>query len=61
MAERGLALPTVARSQATWSEIHICDMASGKLVEHWVVQDKLGMLQQLGFAGALSTGNAGPV
>ena len=35
--------------QATWSEIHICDMANGKLVEHWVVQDRLGMMQQLGF------------
>ena len=34
--------------QATWSEIHICDMADGKLVEHWVAQDQLGLLQQLG-------------
>lgn len=34
--------------QATWSEIHISGMAGGKLVEHWVVQDRLGMLQQLG-------------
>ena len=30
--------------QATWAEIHICDMADGKLVEHWVVQDQLAML-----------------
>ncbi len=35
--------------QATWSEIHINDFADGKIVEHWVVQDRLGMMQQLGF------------
>ena len=40
-------MPATGR-QATWAEIHICDMADGKLVEHWVVQDQLGMLQQLG-------------
>ena len=34
--------------QASWTEIHICDMADGKMVEHWVVQDQLSMLQQLG-------------
>ena len=38
--------------QATWSEIHIVDMADGKVVEHWVVQDQLGMMQQLGFIPA---------
>jgi len=38
--------------QATWSEIHITDMADGKIVEHWVVQDQLGMMQQLGFIPA---------
>jgi predicted ester cyclase len=35
--------------QATWSEIHIMDIADGKVVEHWVVQDQFGMMQQLGF------------
>ena len=34
--------------QATWSEIHIARMSSGKVVEHWVESDTLGMLQQLG-------------
>jgi steroid delta-isomerase-like uncharacterized protein len=38
--------------QATWSEIHIADLADGRIVEHWVVQDQLGMLQQLGFIPA---------
>ena len=38
--------------QATWLEIHIVDMADGKVVEHWVVQDQLGMMQQLGFIPA---------
>jgi steroid delta-isomerase-like uncharacterized protein len=41
-------LPASGR-EATWSEIHIVDMAEGKIVEHWVVQDQLGMMQQLGF------------
>ena len=40
-------LPATGKA-ATWAEIHICDMADGKMVEHWVVQDQLGMLQQLG-------------
>ncbi|MGI8683840.1 MAG: ester cyclase [Acidimicrobiales bacterium] len=34
---------------ATWEEIHIGRMADGKLVEHWGVVDRMGMLQQLGF------------
>ena len=36
------------RKQATWTETHICRLAGGKVVEHWVEQDNLGMLQQLG-------------
>lgn len=43
-----------SNKQATWSEIHITDMANGKVVEHWVVQDQLGMMQQLGFIPAPS-------
>ena len=35
--------------QATWDSIHIARFRDGKVVEHWVVQDQLGMLQQLGF------------
>jgi steroid delta-isomerase-like uncharacterized protein len=38
-----------SNKSATWSEIHVCRMANGKLVEHWQVVDQLGMLQQLGF------------
>jgi len=35
--------------RATWEAIHISRLANGKVVEHWSVQDQLGMLQQLGF------------
>ena len=34
---------------ATWEAIHIARIKDGKVVEHWAVQDQLGMLQQLGF------------
>jgi len=33
---------------ATWEAIHIDRISNGKVAEHWVVQDQLGMLQQLG-------------
>ena len=33
---------------ATWEAIHIDRISDGKVAEHWVVQDQLGMLQQLG-------------
>lgn len=45
--------------QATWDAIHIVRFRDGKLAEHWVVQDQLGMLQQLGFVPA--SGPAQPV
>jgi predicted ester cyclase len=35
--------------KATWEAIHITRIKGDKIVEHWVVQDQLGMLQQLGF------------
>lgn len=38
--------------QATWEQVHISRVRDGKIVEHWVVQDQLGMLQQLGFLPA---------
>jgi predicted ester cyclase len=38
--------------QATWDAIHIARFRDGKIVDHWVVQDQLGMLQQLGFIPA---------
>ena len=38
--------------QATWDAIHIGRVRDGKVVEHWMVQDELGMLQQLGFLPA---------
>jgi predicted ester cyclase len=34
---------------AKWEAIHISRIKDGKVVEHWMVQDQLGMLQQLGF------------
>jgi predicted ester cyclase len=33
--------------QATWSEIHIGRIVSGKIVEHWGVVDQRGMMAQL--------------
>ena len=36
-------------NSAKWEAIHISRIKDGKIVEHWVVQDQLGMLQQLGF------------
>ncbi len=43
---------------ATWEAVHIARVKDGKLVEHWSVQDNLGMLQQLGLAPAPPTGKA---
>ena len=38
--------------QAVWSEIHIGRLANGKVVEHWGLEDQLGMMQQLGLVPA---------
>jgi steroid delta-isomerase-like uncharacterized protein len=35
-------------NRAAWTEIHVCRIADGKLVEHWANLDQLGMMQQLG-------------
>jgi len=37
---------------ATWASVDIVRFANDKAVEHWGVDDQLGMLQQLGFAEA---------
>ena len=34
---------------ARWDAVHMYRMDGGKIVEHWAIQDQLGMLQQLGF------------
>ncbi len=34
--------------QVTVKEIHIVRIANGKAVEHWGIEDSLGMMQQLG-------------
>ena len=44
-------MPATGKS-ATWSEMHIARMTNGQLVEHWAVQDQLGMLQHLGIIPA---------
>jgi predicted ester cyclase len=41
-------MPASGKS-ATWDADHIDRIEDGKIVEHWAVQDQLGMLQQLGF------------
>ena len=38
--------------KAEWEEIHISRIQDGKAVEHWGVQDRLGMAQQLGVTPA---------
>jgi len=43
-----MGMPASGKS-ASWEEIHIGRFADGKLVEHWAVVDRLGMLTQLGF------------
>lgn len=43
-----MGMPPSGKS-ASWDEVHIGRMAGGKVVEHWEVVDRLGMLQQLGF------------
>jgi predicted ester cyclase len=45
--------------RATWSAVHLDRIADGKVVEHWVVQDQFGMLQQLGFIPAPEGTTAG--
>ncbi len=34
---------------AKWTEMHVSRVADGKVVEHWGVVDRLGMLEGLGF------------
>jgi predicted ester cyclase len=43
---------TATGKQVNWSEIHIVRLANGKVVEHWGIEDQLGMMQQLGLAPA---------
>jgi len=42
-----LGIPAAGK-KAVWSETHIARVVDGKIVEHWVDQDRLGMLEQLG-------------
>jgi steroid delta-isomerase-like uncharacterized protein len=44
-----LGMPATGKT-ATWTEIHAARVVDGKIVEHWAVGDRLGMLQQLGLA-----------
>jgi steroid delta-isomerase-like uncharacterized protein len=44
-----LGMPATGKT-ATWTEIHSARIVDGKIVEHWAVGDRLGMLQQLGLA-----------
>jgi predicted ester cyclase len=45
-AFRGVATPEGRRFSA--EHIHIYRLAEGKIAEHWVVRDDLGMMQQIG-------------
>jgi len=44
--------------KAEWEEIHISRFQDGKVVEHWGVQDRLGMAQQLGVNPAPASAGA---
>jgi steroid delta-isomerase-like uncharacterized protein len=41
-------IPTSAGKRFSVEHIHIYRMVDGRIAEHWVVRDDLGMLQQLG-------------
>lgn len=45
------AIPPTGKS-ATWTEMHFSRLRDGKLVEHWVQQDIMGMMAQLGLLPA---------
>ena len=32
----------------SYGEIHVVRLAGGKIVEHWGIEDQMGMMQQLG-------------
>ncbi len=42
-----MGAPATGKS-VTIQEIHICRFSGGKMVEHWGLEDSLGMMQQLG-------------
>ena len=42
-----MGIPATGK-QVTVQEMHIVRIAGGKMVEHWSVEDTLGMMQQLG-------------
>lgn len=42
-----MGIPATGKS-ATWQAIHIGRFADGKLIEHWAIDDQLGLLRQLG-------------
>ena len=45
-----MGIPATGRRIAV-DEIHIVRCVDGKVVEHWGVEDSLGMMRQLGLAG----------
>lgn len=42
-----MGIPATGK-RAVWTQTHICRLANGRLAEHWVNADQLGMMQQLG-------------
>ena len=47
---RGLA--TAASKPFSVEHIHVYRLSDGQIVEHWVVRDDLGMMQQIGALAA---------
>jgi predicted ester cyclase len=50
-----LGIPPTGR-HVTWSCIDIWRIADGKIVEHWVEADMMGLMQQLGLIPSLPPG-----
>jgi predicted ester cyclase len=53
-----MGIPATGRSVA-WDEIFVARVAGGKIAEGWAVEDKFGLMQQLGAVPAGGHGGHG--
>ena len=42
-----MGIPATGK-KISYEEIHIVRIAGGKMVEHWGIEDQMGLMQQLG-------------
>jgi predicted ester cyclase len=40
----------VTGAQVRWTQVHVCRVEAGKIVEHWAVRDDFAMLEQINLA-----------